>query len=193
VAHLTITDTAPAGGDYSAWGTAWFDCRAVQDTSGRWSCSGYSDAKNWETTYVDHLCPSGGCTAMMLQPEIDINHEDGTDWMSPAGNHVNNMQGESDPTSQGDTLAHELGHSLGLVHTWEDPSYPRPDGGLGPYIALRYSPVLATVPGRDAAGATTSYDLMSYSRPAWFSPYSYCKALATQSGRSVTCPSGLVG
>jgi hypothetical protein len=192
LAHLTINDDAPDGAPYSVWGGHWFDCKAVQDANGNWGCSGYTDAKNWETTYVDQQCPNRGCYAMLLQPEIDSG-ENGTTWSSPAGNHVMNMQGEAQTSAQGDTLAHELGHSLGLSHTWQDPNYPRSDGGLGPFVALRYAPSFSLLSGKDAAGNTTAYDLMSYNRPAWFSPYSYCKAMAGLPGSHPLCSLYLVG
>jgi hypothetical protein len=193
LAHLTVAEQAPAGGEYSDWGSAWFDCRASQDpTTGRWGCQGYQDAKNWETAYIDHMCPTGGCTVMMLQPEID-DGENGTDWVSPAGNSVNNMQGERLADAQGNTFAHELGHSLTLAHTFSDPSYPRSDGGLGPFVALRYSPTITLIPGQSSSGTTIGYDLMSYNRPAWFSPYNYCKAMAHLQGAHPTCAAGLIG
>ncbi len=134
---------------------------------------------------------------MLLQPEIDSG-EDGTSWTSTAGNHVMNMQGEADAHNQGNTLAHELGHALGLLHadpqlSDSDPDYPRSDGGLGPFVAVRSVPSLELVPGKDAHGTTVGYDLMSYKRPAWFSPYSYCKALAALPGSHPVCSPGLVG
>jgi hypothetical protein len=189
LAHLTVND---ASAD-NPWGFMAFDCKAVQDGAGNWGCSGYQDAKDWETHYVDtYLCPHGGCTAMLLQPEID-DGEDGTDWGSPAGNSINNMQGERSPDSQGNTFAHELGHSLGLAHTFQDPSYPRADGGLGPIVALRYTPTIELMPGTDANGATSTYDLMSYTRPAWFSVYNYCKAMSNLRGAHPNCAAGYSG
>jgi hypothetical protein len=195
---LPLTTLTVADDSTSAWGSKTFDCKAVHDpTTDQWSCDGYRDAKTWETSYADVLCPHGGCYVMLLQPEIDAG-EDGTSWTSTAGNHVMNMQGEADPHNQGNTLAHELGHALGLLHadphlSDSDPNYPRSDGGLGPFVAVRSVPALELVPGKDAHGTTVAYDLMSYKRPAWFSPYNYCKALAALPGNHPVCSPGLEG
>lgn len=182
-ARLTITELAPS----APWGSTYIDCRAVQAPNGSWGCGGYVDARTYANNTIDARCPGGGCWIAVLQPEIDQSHH-GAHWMTPRGNHAINLQGEAQPTEQGLTLAHEIGHGLSLGHTWEDGAYPRVDGGMGPFVALRYSPTIALVSGQSAAGATTAYDLMSYSSPAWFSPYSYCKALAVASGNQITCP-----
>ncbi len=195
---LPLTSLTIADDSTSAWGSKTFDCNAAHDpNTDQWSCDGYRDAKTWETAYADVLCPHGGCYVMLLQPEIDSG-EDGTSWTSTAGNHVMNMQGEADPHNQGNTLAHELGHALGLGHadpqlSDADPNYPRSDGGLGPFVAVRSVPSLELVPGTNGHGTTIAYDLMSYKRPAWFSPYNYCKALAGLPGSHPVCSPGLVG
>jgi len=52
---------------------------------------------------------------------------------------------------------------------------------------------ISLVSGRDTAGRTTAYDLMSYNGPAWFSPFNYCKAMPAATARRLTCPPGLSG
>jgi len=195
VARLTVTDDAPPGTSYSEWGgpNRWFDCKASQAANGTWSCGGYVDARAYAESYIDAKCPNGGCRVMVLQPEIDHAHEDGYHYTDSKNNHVMNMQGEAETGSQGDTLAHEIGHSLGLPHTWDDTTYPRSDGGLGPFVALRYAPSLAVVPGTDAAGHTTAFDRMSYSEPSWFSPHNYCAAMKNLPGSHPLCAPGFVG
>lgn len=188
LSRLTVSDLAPA----SAWGSVDIDCRAVLGGDGRWGCAGYEDGRTWASNTIDARCPNGGCWIVLLQPEIDLGHH-GAWWRTGRGNHAINLQGEQSPTEQGLTLAHEIGHGLGLPHTWEDSSYPRRDGGLGPFVALRHSPGISLVSGQDVSGRTTAYDVMSYSGPAWFSPYNYCKALGTASGGRTTCPGGLNG
>lgn len=188
LSRLTITDMAPS----NSWGSVYIDCRAVQDAGGRWGCAGYEDARTWANRTIDQRCPSGGCWIAVLQPESVEGHF-GADWTTPAGNQAINLQGEPRAVEQGLTLAHEIGHGLGLGHTFSDPNYPRSDGGLGPFVGFRYSPTLALVPGTDSWGRTTAYDLSSYSSPAWFSPYSYCKALQRASAGRTTCPPTLRG
>jgi hypothetical protein len=101
-------------------------------------------------------------------------------------------------------MAHEIGHALGMLHTFGsgmDPNYPRPGGrlvddpggGLGPFVGVRYTPTISLVVGQDAAGKDTAFDLMSYKSPAWYSPYNYCKALKVASGGAQSCPSTLQG
>jgi hypothetical protein len=181
-AHLWVNETAPN----SYWGTNWFDCRGVSDSNGNWGCGGYLDARAYGESYIDGQCPNGGCWVVVLQPEIDSGHH-GAHYISPRGNHVINLQGESQPTEQGLTLAHEIGHGLSLLDM-PNSSYPRSDEGMGPYIGFRYSPSNALVAGTNIYGATTAYDLMSYRSPGWFSPYSYCKALAFASSNGIVCP-----
>jgi Metallo-peptidase family M12B Reprolysin-like len=193
LAKLNIPDDAPAGTPYSEWGNHWVDCKGAKNAAGKWQCGGYLDGRKLGEDFIDAKCPNGGCRVMVLQPEIDYNHEDGAHYKSPKQNHVMNMQGEAEPGSQGNTLAHEIGHSLGLPHTWDDTNYPRSDGALGNFVAVRYAPTLALVPGTTTTGTTASYDLMSYSRPAWFSPHNYCAAMAKLPGSHPLCAPGFVG
>jgi hypothetical protein len=188
LAHLSIVDLAPS----DDWGSFYVNCRGAQDPRGVWGCAGYEDGRNRARDIIDARCPSGGCWIVVLQPEIDYRH-DGWSFWSAHGNFVVNLQGEAQPMEQGLTLAHELGHGLTLPHTWDDPSYPRGDGGMGPFVGLRYSPTFSVVPGTDEFGRTTAYDLMSYGWPWWLSPYNYCKALRVASGSRLVCPSTLRG
>lgn len=82
-------------------------------------------------------------------------------------------------SADGETLAHELGHLLGLNHSpgagllgeagGVDPHYPRPDGKLDEWGFNwdRRAPVHPKY----------TFDLMSYGKPRWISAYSYSKAL----------------
>jgi hypothetical protein len=188
LAALSVTDQSPN----SIWGASSFDCKGAQDTNGAWSCGGYVDARAWAEAYVDQKCPNGGCWVIVLQPEVDDGHH-GAHYVSDKGNHVINIQGERSADQRGLTMAHEIGHGLGLAHTWEDTSYPRSDGGLGPFVAVRYSPSLSLVSGQNATGQTTAYDLMSYDTPAWFSPHNYCSAMAGLTGSHPLCALGMIG
>jgi hypothetical protein len=173
-------------------GSPILDC-AAQQVDGVWSCGGYVQGREAAQNIIDAQCPDGGCWIAILQPEIDSGHH-GAHWMTPKGNHAINLQGERSPAEQGLTLAHEIGHGLGLPHTFDPGTdYPRTDGGLGPFVGLRYSPSISLVSGRDTAGRTTAYDLMSYNGPSWFSPFNYCKAMPAATARRLTCPVGLSG
>ena len=69
-----------------------------------------------------------------------------------------------------------------------DPSYPRPDGSLGPYVGLRSRPALQLYAGDTIGGVIAGYDIMSYQFPQWASPWTYCKALSAASRGTLTCP-----
>jgi hypothetical protein len=164
-----------------------FACRYLgSETEG--GCDGYQDARPWAEDLIDQQSPGGGAIIVILQPEQQGGHL-GAWFMTDRGNHVINFQ--ADTVDVGSTLAHELGHAFGLSHTFEDPRYPRADGGLGPFIGLRGTPTPSLVLGVDARGQTLAYDLMSYAFNSWISPYSYCRALqATAQGRW-SCPTSV--
>lgn len=197
LARLTIADDAPAGSTGSEWGSARFDCEAGQRPDGLWYCGGYEDAITWSKKYADELCPDGGCLLVLLQPESQLTgQETGTCFCvsfghgTPLKNSVINLQGERDPADRGNTLAHELGHYLGLPHTWDDPHFDRRDDALlGDVIALRYTPAVRLLSQGNPDG-TNTYELMTYRRPAWFSRYNYCKAMHAIPGRHPVCHPG---
>lgn len=166
-----------------------FDCRftGAPDNGG---CAGYEDARPWAQALIDAAHPEGGAWIVVLQPERAGGHL-GAYFASPRGNHVINFQ--ADTMDIGSTLAHEIGHGLGLLHTFEDPNYPRPEGALGDFNALRATPTPELISGQDAAGNTTAFDTMAYSFRSWFSPYNYCRALAVTSGGRTLCPPRLDG
>ena len=78
----------------------------------------------------------------------------------------------------GNTIAHELGHNLDLLHApgcgtgGPDPEYPYEDGAIG---AWGYDFV-----NKSLVSPATS-DLMTYCDPRWISDYSFTKALAHRS------------
>jgi len=80
------------------------------------------------------------------------------------------------------SVAHELGHNLGLLHApcgtarSIDPSFPNPDGSIGAW-------------GYDFRGGGTlvqrsTPDLMSYCNPRWISDYHFANALRFRTGDS---------
>jgi hypothetical protein len=179
-----LPDTAPA----------MFDCDYQGDpqTGG---CGGYVAGRAWGHSVIDAAFPGGGETIVVLQPEWGNGHL-GAHQMSAAGNHVINIQG--DAWEIGSTLAHELYHALGVLHTavgldFHEEAYPRDDGSLGPYVGVRSRPFIQLFPGDDADGNPTSYDLQSYRSPGWPSPWTYCRGLDTATAGAITCPQGLDG
>ena len=78
----------------------------------------------------------------------------------------------------GNTIAHELGHNLDLLHApgcgagGPDPEYPYEDGAIG---AWGYDFV-----NKSLVSPATS-DLMTYCDPQWISDYSFTRALAHRS------------
>lgn len=86
------------------------------------------------------------------------------------------------------TAAHELGHTLGRMHTFADPNYPYgspdpdpPQFKYGrPFIGFGAGLLSGFDPGDGGMGALPFiargdewYDIMGYSRPFWISPYTY--------------------
>jgi hypothetical protein len=174
------------------------DCGAVRHVdpathTATWSCDGGLDAaRALGTRLIDQLVPGGGGWIAGVQPETTCRC--GLHVTTAAGNNRISLQ-QNDPTDV--TLAHEMGHGLGLGHTPEvkeapDMNYPRANGWLGPYVGLSYAagPV-TTAPGHTVDGHL-GFDVMSYNTDSlWTSPYSYCKALATSSRGTTRCPDGL--
>jgi hypothetical protein len=109
-----------------------------------------------------------------------------------------NLQSGAEP---GNTLAHELGHSLSMDHTQyvgagnggHDPNYPREsptrngndaiDGAFGSEVGLGARTSPHALPGQDAMGNPALWDIMSYHHlglpgpTSWTAPYTYCKML----------------
>ena len=185
LARLTIDDDAPD----KPWGSKTFDCRPGQRPSGLRYCDGYLDAIEWAGRYADTVCPGGGCLVLLLQPESELTgNESGAFRRTGRGNGVINLQGERELAEQGNTLAHEIGHHLGLQHTWDEKYFDfRRDATIGDMIGLRYAPIIQLEPERRLNGLQT-YELMSYERPAWLSVRNYCKALHTIPGHPTCSP-----
>lgn len=147
------------------------------------SGAGYEDCRPWAAGMIDRLFPRGGAWVVVMQPEIETAYH-GYHFTSGAGNHVINMQrNQVDP---GPTLAHEFGHGWGQAHTWENPVYPRPDGGMGAQVGIRTG--APGVFGLQVFAGPAVGDLMSYTHPGWFSPYSYTEILRNMTGGSLTVP-----
>jgi hypothetical protein len=179
-----------------------------------WS-DGYMAGRQWAMQLID-MVPALGI--VVLQPEI-------TGWYQGlcqrAANgafcinyHGTYLDGSAPPLiDHGITLAHELGHSMGLCHTpnvgptngCQDFAFPRPDGSVGDYIGLAPVPPASfppgpesftAVPGQNPDGTVSEFDFMSYSAVSnrqpvrWPSPYMYCKAMKGSSLNSID-PSGI--
>ncbi len=186
LARLNISDDAPT----EPWGSRSFDCKAGQRNTGLRYCDGYKDALGWAARVADQECPTGGCLVVILQPESEFPRgENGVHFMTARRNGVIGLQGERLPASQGNTLAHEIGHHFGLPHTWVDKHFNDHFATIGDMIGLRYAPSIGLEPGERLDGGPT-YELMSYQRPAWFSVYNYCKAMHNIDGRNPTCSPG---
>jgi hypothetical protein len=180
-----LPNTAPAN----------FDCRYIGDEA-TGGCEGYVDGRAWGHRIIDAAFPGGGQTILVMQPESTPGRFLGAHQGSAAGNHVINFQPDS--SDIGSTVAHELYHALGLGHTQvgldsHEAGYPRDDGSMGPYVALRSRPAIQLIPGDDLTGTVTGFDIMSYRFPQWASPYVYCRGMRAASGGAITCPRGLDG
>ena len=79
------------------------------------------------------------------------------------------------------TIAHELGHNLGLYHapcgvsSVLDRAYPHPGAAIGAWG-------LDTRSGRDVLVPATTADFMSYCVPAWIGDYNFSKVVAHRTG-----------
>jgi hypothetical protein len=179
----------------------------------------YTAGRAWATQLADMLplAEGEGFGVVVLQPEITDRYQG---LCQALGNgafcinyHGTFLNGSSPPLDYGTTLAHELGHSMGLCHTpnvdatngCQDLSFRRADGSVGDYIGVGPLPptsypagpdVFAAVPGENPDGTVAECDFMSYStvtgqQPVrWPSPYMYCKAMKGSSVDSID-PAGI--
>lgn len=120
-----------------------FDCKATTSSSGRITCGGFDDARIWVSKKFDELFPGGNQWLVVVQPENPTGYF-GAYTRSDRNNIRLNVQLEP-ADGEGLTLAHEMGHALGLHHTPDvtqdpDPNYPRPDGSMGAWVGLRTTP-----------------------------------------------------
>ncbi|KAA1418612.1 hypothetical protein F0U44_08925 [Nocardioides humilatus] len=194
-ARLSVTDDAPS----SAWGTRSFDCEAAQrPDDGLRYCDGYQDAIAWAKRVADQECPDGGCLVVLMQPEVS---DGGTGYChctsyrqgTPRGNSVINLQWERMLANQGRTLAHEIGHYYGVVHTWDDPHFHFSKfATIGDIVGLRYANLQGGIelqPERRLDG-TSTYDLMTYQPQQWLSVYNYCRIMHEVKGLNPVCAPG---
>jgi hypothetical protein len=168
-----------------------YDCAAVGG-----GCSSYETARSDAGREIDQAFPQGGHWVVLYQPEHNGDGH-GLTCMTAAGNHRINLWADA-AASAGSTLAHELGHSLGLAHTPSvnqlvDPNYPRADGSMGPYYGIKIVSGPTIEAGQTASGGVALHDIMSYSPPTWVSPYSYCNILRVTTNNALLCPPSLDG
>lgn len=90
--------------------------------------------------------------------------------------------GMLDPNS-GTIIAHEMGHNFGRKHApiapGADPNYPSYTNAQGtPYPSGSIGQVGLNASTHQTFNPSRTFDLMSYSSPAWFSPYNYTAILS---------------
>lgn len=150
----------------------------------------YVDAKAWLQGQLDRM-PTPGNWGYLLQPE-NFRYA-GAGCPGGVNNFVSNGQDlRSDP---GPTMAQEIAHCYYgplTYHTFTPGSpYPRPDGTIGAQVGVKTTPPFQTFPGYTANGQPQTYDIMSYSNPAWVSPFTYCNLIDAEYHSAVRCSAGV--
>jgi hypothetical protein len=154
--------------------------RPVRNDDGSMGDAGYLDARDWAQRMIDRLEPGGGAWVVLMQPEVDPGYH-GAHYVDGVGNHVINMQ--SNYADPGPTLTHEIGHGWGQPHTWQNPSFPYPEGGMGSQVGVRLFRF-----GTELLNSPGNHDIMSYAHPQWLSPYTYTEILRRMTGDRVRVP-----
>ncbi len=140
-------------------------------------CGGVTRASAYAAKRIDYLHPHGGNRYYMLQPDKSPGYF-GFSYVTGSSNVVTYAQNYL--ADEGPTLAHEMGHALGVwPHTFDPGSpYPRKDGfvGINPGIKTHFRPP-QVVPSK-VGGNKASFDIMSYTAPYWVSDFNYCQLLS---------------
>jgi hypothetical protein len=168
---------------------------ASQEFSGD-ADTAFVDAHNWMKDQMAALFPDGGHDGLVLGPDDST-----AGWCcsADAGNYV--LRAQNQRNGPGETIAHEMGHRMiGNYHSYADPNWPyatapadangNRQASIGRNVGLKLYPALQTLPGLDATGAITTWDMMSDPAPLWPSPTSYCRVLDAYRGRP-SCDEGV--
>jgi hypothetical protein len=157
----------------------------------------YRRGREWAHTLLDMRRPGDPVQrTVVTQPEPDPGWHGACSSLSPPC-FLNVMSG----TEPGNTMGHELGHSLSMGHTSQidqnDPSYPRrgrdandpADAAYGPDPGFDVRSARA-LPGTDATGQPVLWDVMAYHHTgtmptSWPAPYTYAKELHAASGGDI--------